>query len=111
MARPGSIEQRILMKRRARRMGHPFESSPVAVTLYGGQTEPVLKADKGKMAGSCNRTACQEPGAVWWNRGSYAYYCYDCSRMLNRANQDFPEGDLCVLDVKALELFEKRQAA
>ena len=71
--------------------------------------EPTLKADKGHKAGSCNRTACQRSGAVWWNRGSYSWYCTDCAVMLNRANagdsfcKDEP---LCSLNHEALAEFK-----
>jgi hypothetical protein len=101
------------MKSMARRQGIPSARNSslrgMFLTNAGprgliAHTEPEKKADKGKKAGSCNRTACQRPGAVWWNRGSYAFYCGDCAHMLNRANRDFPDGDLCVLDPEALEL-------
>ena len=34
----------------------------------------------------CNRTQCLRTPATWYNRGSYAYYCPDCARELNRVN-------------------------
>lgn len=36
------------------------------------------KADKGKEGGSCNRTRCQDAPALWYNHGSYAWYCERC---------------------------------
>jgi hypothetical protein len=83
---------------------------------YGGYTEdqvrtrsmyeePALKADKGKKAGSCNRRACQKPGAVFYNRGSYAYYCGDCARLINDAYLgDLGDEPLCSIDESAVEL-------
>lgn len=44
------------------------------------------KPDKGKENGSCNRTFCQAPQAIWWNHGSNSWYCADCKRDLERAN-------------------------
>lgn len=44
---------------------------------YGDYNGP-NKADKGKEGGSCNRTRCQAPNAVWYNHGSYSWYCQDC---------------------------------
>lgn len=38
------------------------------------------KPDKGKIGGSCNRTACQAPGATWFNTSTRAYYCEPCAR-------------------------------
>lgn len=40
---------------------------------------------KGKLGGLCNRSACLRPGAWWWNKGSYAYYCPSCSADINAA--------------------------
>jgi hypothetical protein len=35
---------------------------------------------KGQLNGLCNRTACQRPGATWFNTSTRAYYCEDCAR-------------------------------
>lgn len=63
----------------------------------------------GEYGGLCYRTVCQRPNAVWWNRGSYHYYCEDCARMLNRENrrswrelqqsyapENRKEGEMCI---------------
>lgn len=42
-------------------------------------------ADKGLKNGSCNRTACQKPGATYFNKSTKAYYCEDCARAINWA--------------------------
>lgn len=34
----------------------------------------------------CNRTACQKPGAAWWNTSTRAYYCADCAKAINEHN-------------------------
>ena len=39
--------------------------------------------DKGKKGGRCNVTACQKPGAMWFNKSTEAYYCEDCAREIN----------------------------
>lgn len=44
---------------------------------YGTYNGPE-KADKGQENGSCNRTSCQAPNAIWWNHGSHSWYCKDC---------------------------------
>lgn len=44
---------------------------------YGSYDGPD-KADKGKEGGSCNRSLCQDPGAIWYNHGSHAWYCPSC---------------------------------
>jgi len=43
-----------------------------------------IKPDKGKWNGSCNRSACQRPGATWFNTSTRAYYCEPCARDISR---------------------------
>lgn len=43
--------------------------------------DPALKGVKG---GNCNRAACQQPNAWWYNRGSWAYYCGPCAKLINK---------------------------
>lgn len=53
--------------------------------LDWGKSE--LKPDKGLKGGSCNRTACQAPKAVYFNFSTEKYYCRRCAEDLNRANR------------------------
>lgn len=46
---------------------------------YGDYNGPD-KADKGVEGGSCNRSLCQASPAIWYNHGSYSWYCADCRR-------------------------------
>jgi hypothetical protein len=39
-----------------------------------------LKPNKGKEGGACNRRSCQKEPALWYNHGSYAWYCDECRR-------------------------------
>lgn len=39
---------------------------------------------KGQRDGNCNVTACQKPGATWWNTSTRAYYCPHCASEINR---------------------------
>lgn len=73
---------------------------------HQGENQP----DKGHKGGSCNRTACQAPNAVWFNHSTRAYYCTPCARMLNREAERFRSTDtylqglgheLCTLDESA----------
>lgn len=63
-----------------------------AVKIYGYRTTipvetPVKKEkfpeDKGQYLGSCNRSACLAPGANWYNRVMYAYYCKSCAKAID----------------------------
>ncbi len=42
-----------------------------------------LKPDKGRKNGSCNVTACQAPGATFFNKSTRAYYCAGCAKEIN----------------------------
>lgn len=42
--------------------------------------DPALK---GVYGGNCNRQACQQPNATWYNKGSYKYYCQKCAHLIN----------------------------
>jgi len=43
-----------------------------------GQYNGPDKGDKGLKHGSCNRSTCQDSPALWYNHGSYAWYCEGC---------------------------------
>jgi hypothetical protein len=49
----------------------------------------VMKEAKGKYMQNCNVTACQKPGATWWNSIMKAYYCRSCAWDINRAAVQF----------------------
>jgi len=38
---------------------------------------------KGIKNGNCNVTACQKPGATFYNKSTEAYYCADCAEQIN----------------------------
>ena len=42
-----------------------------------------LNPDKGLKNGSCNLTACQAPGADYYNVATQRYYCADCAKEIN----------------------------
>lgn len=62
---------------------------------YGDYNGP-NKPDKGLEAGSCNRTLCQDSPALWYNHGSFKWYCQSCKNQIYDAQgrrywaQDFP---------------------
>lgn len=69
---------------RERRKRIAKEGFPIK-PLDWGKSE--LKPNKGLKGGSCNRTACQAPGAVYFNFSTEKYYCRRCAEDLNRANR------------------------
>lgn len=54
---------------------------------------------KGTWGGNCNRTACQQPGAVWWNSSTRAYYCQSCARKINEFSEKADGYALCILSL------------
>lgn len=57
--------------------------------------------EKGKLNGKCNRTACQQPGAVYYNHSTRAYYCAECADLINKVNPESKRiysHDLCTLE-------------
>ena len=47
-------------------------------------------ADKGKLHGACNRSACLARPASWFNTSTQAHYCRYCAGLINQA---CPRGD------------------
>lgn len=73
---------------------------PAAVEVV--DTPPAIKPDKGLLGGSCNRTACQAPGATWVHADSGAHYCRSCALEINRwARRD--HGTLLCSPIKPVE--------
>lgn len=52
----------------------------------------------GKKNHLCYRTACQRPGAIYFNKSTHKYYCPQCAHDLNRVNWDYWEAPLCTLN-------------
>lgn len=48
-------------------------------------TTPTLNVDalKGRKGGFCNVTACQKPGAYYYNKSTQKYYCEHCASEIN----------------------------
>ena len=81
----------------------------MAGDLIGGQfiglarARIAIKPDKGQLNGSCNREACQKPGAVWFNRSTRQYYCPTCAHEINRWNPEGLNGSPLCEEVKESE--------
>lgn len=73
---------------------------------YGDYSGPD-KAGKGKENGSCNRTLCQASPAIWYNHGSFSWYCGECKEELERINKR--EWDLSFRPKVGHAMFETRE--
>lgn len=51
--------------------------------------------DIGAYGGLCNRTACREPGARWWNSSTRKFYCVMCASRINLECRRFDENPIC----------------
>ena len=49
----------------------------------------------GTYGGLCNRSACREEGARWWNTSTRKYYCLLCASRINLEARRFGEETLC----------------
>lgn len=57
--------------------------------------EQCRAAPKGQRKhGPCNVTACQQPGAIYWNTSTLAWYCRKCALAINAVPMSTPP--LCV---------------
>jgi hypothetical protein len=54
---------------------------------------------KGERNGTCNRTACDNPRAVHFNRVTDRYYCAPCARRINEAAAEVGMVPLCASTV------------
>lgn len=65
----------------------------MSTTYYG---HPRLdNGDIGTYGGLCNRTACREPGARWYNTSTRRYYCVMCASRINLECRRFGEEPIC----------------
>ena len=55
---------------------------------------------KGKEGANCNRTACQSPGAYFYNWSTRAWYCRRCAEMIQASCFKF--GDIVVFEDETL---------
>lgn len=50
-----------------------------------------IQHGKGVKGQLCNRSACQSPGAYWFNHSTRSYYCGTCADLINRDSQRFQD--------------------
>lgn len=67
----------------------------VGATIRLEQERRQRIALKGKKDGNCNVTACQKPGATWWNASTRAYYCPHCAAEINRWSRHDEGYEIC----------------
>jgi hypothetical protein len=81
---------------------------------YGDYDGP-NKPDKGHEGGSCNRARCQASPALWYNHGSFSWYCHSCRNQIYDAvgrrywAQDFPNAGHDMFETR--EQMDARKAA
>lgn len=49
----------------------------------------------GTYNGLCNRTACRDTGARWWNSSTRKFYCVVCACRINQECRRFNEDPIC----------------
>lgn len=67
------------------------------------------KPDKGQEGGSCNRSACQAPNAIWFNHGSRSWYCRSCRDWIEFDTFNKQDWDLNFRPIYGHPMFETRE--
>jgi hypothetical protein len=70
---------------------------------------PRLKADKGHEGGSCNRTACQQPPAIWHSVIMKKWYCARCADLIGNDPHNRRDWETDLKRHYPQGLFETRQ--
>lgn len=76
---------------RARERNTPAMSQAYIDNL---DTNKAVLEGKGEKGQRCNRTACQAPGAYWFNHSTRAYYCGTCADIINNESKRFKDSYL-----------------
>lgn len=74
----------------------------VCPSLTAKQLAKDKAKQKGIKGGNCNVTACQRPGAAWWNTSTRCYYCTACAREINRWSRHDEGYDICYPSMEAV---------
>lgn len=97
--------------------GNKGMSTNIAKIAAENNSEAIKKELKGKRNGNCNVTACQRPGATWWNTSTRAYYCRSCADEINRWSRHDEDIEICypsefdAMAAAALRAFNNKQQA
>jgi hypothetical protein len=79
--------------------GKPWWQMPVANT--GSTIQPLRTrtglAGKGELGGECQRIACENHDAHWFNETNGRYYCASCARTFNEICRRNGQEPLCEL--------------
>ena len=87
----GKLVRTVGNKHKPRPHKYPYGRDVIAPYTAPKAHVSEFPKDKGQWNGHCNRSACLAPGAVWYNRGSHAFYCQSCAHMLS--NDPFNKRD------------------
>lgn len=67
-----------------------------------------FKANKGHEGGACNRQRCQAEPALWYNYGSYSWYCADCAHDIGQDIVNLQDWNLRWMPKCGHDMFETR---
>lgn len=86
----GCRSRSIFPRSNSNRICSPWSSS-VDIALVG-----IKMTTKGACGGECNRTACNNQPATWFNLSTLKHYCRTCARKINDVSNP-TETSICVL--------------
>lgn len=81
----------------SRLAGKPWWQVPFSTSAVRRHAAPGRPAEKGDHGGECQRIACGNPGAHWFNETNGRYYCASCARTFNEISRRHGQPPLCEL--------------
>jgi len=63
--------------------GKPWWQMPITAPWHAPEPTPYAGPGKGDYSGTCQRFACENSGAHWFNQTNGRYYCSECARTFN----------------------------
>lgn len=87
--------ENLLMSDSARFAGKPWWQMPLTTSTFPAAARRV--PEKGDHGGACQRIACENREAYWFNSTNGKYYCVACARTFNEVSRRNGQEPLCDL--------------
>jgi len=81
--------------------GNPGWQPPLTPARSPRWHDPNWHPGKGQRGGECQRVACDNRNAYWFNQTNGQYYCSSCARTFNEVSRRNGQPPLCELHAPA----------
>jgi len=78
--------------------GKPWWQMPLATAAIR-HADGAQRPGKGEHGGECQRIACDQGNARWFNQTNARYYCATCARTFNDISRRHGQAPLCELQL------------